>query len=121
MSTTYGLGTHFLEVDFNNMPRLNKFLFVGEFFGIIGIAIAKTSFCVTLLRLCTQMWHRVSVWVCIVTVNLVMWICALTFFIGCDPIEKKFDYSVQGTCWDTSWIVKFAVFAGGKSCLSGYG
>jgi hypothetical protein len=109
------MGGHIWELDYSKLPMGNEYLFIGEFFGIIGIAIAKTSFCVTLLRLAVHTWHKVLLWVCIVTVNLVMWICGLTFFVSCTPIEKKWNPMVPGTCWDNTPVVNFAVFAGGKS------
>lgn len=108
------MGMHIFEiVDFAALPQANKFLFVGEFFGIIGISLAKTSFCVTLLRLATKRWHKILIWACIVTVNGFMWPCAITFFVGCTPLEKKWDPTVEGTCVDNAPIVNFAVFAGG--------
>ncbi|KAB5511641.1 hypothetical protein GE09DRAFT_925376, partial [Coniochaeta sp. 2T2.1] len=121
LATNYGLGTHIFELtDFSLLPSLNKFLFVGEFFGIIGISIAKTSFCVTLLRLANERWHKVFIWFCIVTVNGFMWPCAITFFVGCTPLAKKWDDSVPGHCIDTLPILNFAVFAGVWSALTDF-
>ncbi|KAB5518095.1 hypothetical protein GE09DRAFT_1066318 [Coniochaeta sp. 2T2.1] len=121
LATNYGLGTHIFEItDFSLLPSANKYLFVGEFFGIIGIAIAKTSFCVTLLRLANERWHKLFIWFCIVTVNGFMWPCAITFFVGCTPLAKKWDDSVPGHCIDTLPIVNFAVFAGVWSALTDF-
>ncbi|KAK3693205.1 hypothetical protein B0T22DRAFT_361933, partial [Podospora appendiculata] len=121
ISTRYGMGTHIWEiVDFAALAVANKYLFVGEFFGIIGIAFAKTSFCLTLLRLAVKPWHRILIWSCAVTINLFMWPCAITFFVGCVPLAKKFDDSVPGTCVDTVPIVHFAVFAGVWSAMTDF-
>jgi hypothetical protein len=118
LATRYGMGTHFLEILASPalsaaLPTANKYLFIGEFFGIIGIAMAKTSFCVTLLRLAVERWHKILIWACIITVNGFMWPCAITFFVGCTPLAKKWDNTVPGTCVDNTPIVNFAVFASG--------
>lgn len=116
LATRYGLGQHveFVVLDIPSFARVNEFLFVGEFFGIIGIAIAKTSFCITLLRLAVARWHKILIWVCIITVNGFMWPCGITFFVGCDPIAKKWNPTLPGHCTDdTTPVVYYAVFASG--------
>lgn len=120
MATRYGLGQHMLELDFSKLPSLNKHLFIGEFFGIIGISLAKTSFCLTLLRLAVKRWHKVLIWTCIATVNGVMWPCGITFFVGCTPLAKKWDDSIPGTCIDAVPVVYFAVFAGVWSAMTDF-
>ncbi|KAM7221722.1 hypothetical protein V8F06_002930 [Rhypophila decipiens] len=125
LATNYGLGLHFTDIlqdmsKLMQLPQANKYLFVGEFFGILGISFAKTSFCFTILRLCVQKWHKALIWFCIVTVNLVMWPCAISFFVGCTPVEKKFDDSVPGHCINTQPIIDFAVFAGVYSAVTDF-
>ena len=117
-STNYGLGLHFTDilqdpVKMAALPMMNKFLFVGEFFGILGISFAKTSFCFTLLRLCVARWHKILIWFCLITINGVMWPCAISFFVGCTPLEKKFDDNIPGHCIENGPIIDYAVFAGG--------
>ncbi|KAM7201743.1 hypothetical protein V8F20_004704 [Naviculisporaceae sp. PSN 640] len=124
-ATNYGLGLHFTDIlqDLTKLMELataNKYLFVGEFFGILGIAFAKTSFCFTILRLCVQKWHKALIWFCIISINAVMWPCAISFFVGCTPLEKKFDDSIPGHCIDTQPIVDYAVFAGVYSAMTDF-
>ncbi|KAH8896045.1 hypothetical protein GQ53DRAFT_623068, partial [Thozetella sp. PMI_491] len=122
LATKYGLGVHIWDiVDFAALPLANELLFIGEALVIWGIAFAKTSFCFTLLRLAVKRWHKIVIWFCIITVNVVMWMCALTFFVSCTPIAKKWDPSVPGTCWDTEPSVNFAVFAGVYSAMTDIG
>lgn len=122
LSTQYGLGKHIFEItNFKALAKANMLLFVGEFFGIIGISIAKTAFCVTLLRLAVERWHKMLIWVCIISVNGFMWPCAITFFVGCTPLAKKWDDSIPGHCVDTTPIVYYAVFASGMYSPRGPG
>ncbi|KAK3314157.1 hypothetical protein B0H66DRAFT_461006, partial [Apodospora peruviana] len=122
LGTRYGLGMHIFDpaFDFSVLPTANKYLFVGEFFGIVGITVAKTSFCFTLLRLSVAKWHKWLIWTCIVTVNLVMWPCAISFFVGCTPLEKKWDDTIEGHCIDNTPIVHYAVFAGVYSAITDF-
>jgi hypothetical protein len=120
LATRYGLGQHIFEVDFTTLPSANKHLFIGEFFGIIGIAFAKTSFCLTLLRLAVKRWHKIIIWTCIGTINGFMWPCGITFFVGCSPLEKKWDDSIPGHCIDAMPVVYFAVFAGIWSAMTDF-
>lgn len=120
LATRWNLGTHIWEIDIKTLASTNKFLFIGEFFGIIGISFAKTSFCLTLLRLAVQRWHKFLIWGCIISVNLFMWPCGITFFVGCTPMAKKWDDTIPGHCIDAMPVVYFAVFAGVWSAMTDF-
>lgn len=111
-STKHGIGHHIETINPEDLVVAVKFLFIGEFFAIIAVAISKTSFAVTLLRLATAKWHRVLIWSVTVTVNLSMWLCAIIIFVQCSPSEKLWDTKVEGTCWDPHIQIDYAVFAG---------
>jgi hypothetical protein len=118
ISTHYGIGKHIWELDFTLLPLANKYLFVGEFFVIFGLAVAKTAFCITLLRICTQTWQKILLWFAIVSMLSIMGMCSITFFISCTPVEKSFDPSIPGKCWDFDSITKYGIFAGCKWLLT---
>ncbi|KAM5355043.1 hypothetical protein ACJ41O_001689 [Fusarium nematophilum] len=114
-STKYGIGRHIATIPPTDLVYGIKVLYIGEFFAVIAVAISKTSFVVTLLRLATQRWHRLLLWFIIITVNIVMWLCGLFSFIQCSPVEKLWDLSMEGTCWNPHVTVNFAIFAGSYS------
>jgi hypothetical protein len=103
------------EIPPANFYTANKLLFIGEFFSLTSIWVAKTSFCVTLLRLATHKWHKAFLWFIIITVDIITGMCALIIFTGCTPIDKVFDRNVPGTCWDQIPLFNFTLFVGCKS------
>jgi hypothetical protein len=115
LSTHYGIGKHIWELDFSQLPLANKYLFVGECFVMFGLAVAKSSFCVTLLRIATKMWQKILLWFAIVSTMSIMGFLSIIFFVSCTPVEKTFDFNVPGTCWDINGITKYGLFAGCKS------
>ncbi len=91
-----------------------KLLYIGRFFAIIALAISKTSFAVTLLHLAMVAWQRYLIWFIIITLNLVMWLSALSLFVQCSPVDKAWDLTAPGTCWPSFIQVDIGIAAGGK-------
>ena len=87
------MGSHKANIPPGDIPLMYKYLFLGEFFTIISIPISKTSFALTLLRLVTKTWHRVFIWLIIITMNVVMWLCAILILVQCQPIAKNWNKS----------------------------
>ncbi|TLD34297.1 hypothetical protein PspLS_01548, partial [Pyricularia sp. CBS 133598] len=65
--------------------------------GIVAQAWSKTSFAMTLLRMTDGWWHHV-VLISIVTVNVLFGVSATLFWVGCDPIEKRWKPLIPGKC-----------------------
>ena len=99
-STRYGIGRHRADVSNEDFVVANKLLWIGEAFAVLSIAISKSSFAVTLLHLAFYRWHHVLLWTVIVTVNMAMWMCFITIFAECTPVEKLWQTDVGGNCWD---------------------
>ncbi|KAH8650882.1 hypothetical protein BGZ60DRAFT_436753 [Tricladium varicosporioides] len=116
-SCKYGIGGHIYDVSPGKLKIGVKLLYIGEFFAIIAVAISKTSFAVTLLRLATKHWHMYMIWFIIISLNLVMWFCGLFQFIQCSPVEKLWDLTAPGTCWDPHIQINYAIFAGSYSAV----
>lgn len=49
------------------MITLLKWTPIMELFGVLGTAVSKLSFCITLLRLVVKRWQKISVWFLITT------------------------------------------------------
>jgi hypothetical protein len=92
-----------------------KFLFLGEFFTLIAIPVSKTSFSITLLRLSTKKWQKWFIWFVIVSVNIVYWLCGIFLLVQCQPIEKNWNKTMNGKCWQSSVQDNYSIFAGGRS------
>ncbi|CAN9173621.1 unnamed protein product [Alternaria alternata] len=70
---------------------------------------SKISFGVTLLRLTTG-YLRWFVWFCIVTLFLIMLPSALATWVQCHPMEKAWNDTIPGTCWDPSHSINYGIF-----------
>ncbi|KAK3335102.1 hypothetical protein B0T19DRAFT_6 [Cercophora scortea] len=109
-STTLGYGLHIWDFNLANMPKLVIYLNVAGTFSITAAAWSKTSFAITLLRL-THGWHKWVVWFIIVSVNVTMGLSALFPWVSCTPVQKSWDSTVPGTCWDPSIVVHYNTFS----------
>jgi len=117
LSTRYGTGRHKGAVPFEDSVKASKLIVIGDVFVIVGIAVAKTSFCVTLLRLAVRKWYRGVIWFIIVSTNLISWACAILDLASCTNIEKKWNPLAEGTCLDFRPIVYYGYFVGSMAAL----
>ena len=107
------MGQHVKNISHEDAVIAHKRLGIADFFTIIGIAIAKSSFAVTLLRLVQERWEKTLIWFILVTVNVTMWLSAIFIFTSCTPLEKMWDNTVPGTCWDSQTLLNYHTFSGG--------
>ncbi|OLN97032.1 hypothetical protein CCHL11_02231 [Colletotrichum chlorophyti] len=75
----------------------------------VGQAWSKTAFAISLLRMCDG-WKRAFVWFAIISMNTLFAFASLSFWIGCQPLEKRWKPFSLGTCYDLSWVVSFGIF-----------
>ncbi|KAF2865260.1 hypothetical protein BDV95DRAFT_507702 [Massariosphaeria phaeospora] len=116
-SVGYGIGLHFVDADMVKLVTGVKYMYLGEFFALLAMPTAKTSFCVTLLRLTAVPWHKWIIWFVIVTTNASMWAVAAMTFAQCSPIEKLWNLTLPGKCWDNRIVIYFSIFVGAYSAL----
>lgn len=106
---------HLTDIPTDHLSVAIKLLYIGEFFAILAVAISKTSFAVTLLRLAVRPWHSYVIWFIIVSLNTIMLLCGIFQFVQCSPTEKLWNLDVSGACWDPRIQINFAIFAGCES------
>lgn len=63
-----------------------------------GMATAKVSLGLFLLRIVVVTWHKVVIWVTIMSLLAVSVMTAIIFWIQCLPIDHLFDPRVGGRC-----------------------
>ncbi|KAK4225936.1 hypothetical protein QBC38DRAFT_248820 [Podospora fimiseda] len=109
-STKYGLGKHFADVDLTLLPQLLYFLPIAQFFAVLSVAISKSSFILTLLRLVTRPWQKASLWFMLITINMSMFSISIVQFFQC---------AVPPTpgCVDGNHVIGLGVFAAGYSAV----
>lgn len=66
---------------------------------IIGQAVSKTAFGVTLLRMAAAKWQRAFLWVCIISMNgIALSKCIFQWAKLCDKDSYQQWYRIQGWC-----------------------
>ncbi|KAF4430925.1 hypothetical protein F53441_13935 [Fusarium austroafricanum] len=114
---TLGFGRHRATISDENMLIINKATIVGAVFGIFATTISKTSFAITLYRISTNAWMRYFLIFIIVTINISMNLVWIFGFAKCKPLERVWDKSVPGTCWDPAKLLTFQLFAAYYSAI----
>jgi hypothetical protein len=69
---------------------------IGQTFAVIGMAIAKLSLGTFLLRIVVKQWHRISIWVSMVSLSIVSVMTATIFWIQRLPSKSIYDPRVPG-------------------------
>ena len=70
-------------MDQTKLPDLMYFLPIGQFFAVVSVAVSKSSFILTLLRLVEEMWQKAALWFMLVTINGSMLSIAVVQFYQC--------------------------------------
>ncbi|KAI0199758.1 hypothetical protein F4808DRAFT_431119 [Astrocystis sublimbata] len=103
------------DVDLQNWPRILLVLIIAGAFSIMGAAVSKTSFALTLLRISAGGWVRFVVWFAMLTVNVVMGLSIVFNWVSCSPVEKAFNVFVPGTCWPKATLIGYNTFVAAYS------
>ncbi|KAF7905835.1 hypothetical protein EAF00_000114 [Botryotinia globosa] len=88
-----GLGSHFTDITPAQFVMSNKMEIAGQTCNIIAIASSKSAVAVFLLRLVVVPWHKIFLWVCIISTFIVCVSCAILDFVQSSPIAAVFDPS----------------------------
>ncbi|KAK0628292.1 hypothetical protein B0T17DRAFT_149524 [Bombardia bombarda] len=106
-----GFGLHIHQIPKENFAPMGIMSNIVGFFSILGVALSKTSFAATLLRL-TDGWTKRFVWFILITANTSHFFSALFIWVRCNPVAKAWDPLLPGTCWPFSVTVKYGIFVG---------
>ncbi|PVH68881.1 hypothetical protein DL98DRAFT_400028, partial [Cadophora sp. DSE1049] len=112
---SHGLGKHITDIDPTTYPLVFQPTFHAGFFSILAADLGKTSFAVTLLRLVPHTWQRITIWFIIISLNIIMGLCAIFLYTQCSPVARNWDQTVSGTCWPGAVQTVFAIIAGAYS------
>lgn len=98
-------GKHLHDMRPENLPKMPFIAVFAGFFSVLAAAWSKTSFALTLIRLCQGRWARAVLWFLVVTLNAIMGTAMLFMWIKCRPIPRVWDESIDGSCIDESKII----------------
>ncbi|KAH6632708.1 hypothetical protein F5144DRAFT_260347 [Chaetomium tenue] len=115
-ATSLGYGLHIWDFDMRNINTLLVPANVAGTFSVTAAVWSKTSFGLTLLQI-TDGWYKKVTWFCIISMNVAITVSALFPWISCMPVQKAWDMTVEGTCWDPKIVVYYNLFSSGYSAL----
>ncbi len=111
---TLGYGKSAADMPKENLVQMRLIAVFAGFFSVLAAAWSKTSFGLTLLRLC-QGWTKYLIWFLIITMNAIMGTAMLLMWVKCRPFAKVWVEELDGTCIDGSKIVYMYQWSAGWS------
>ncbi|KAI0966212.1 hypothetical protein F4678DRAFT_303889 [Xylaria arbuscula] len=109
VAISLGWGQQPYDITPSAFPQILLSLLISGLFSILAVAISKTSFALTLLRISSG-WVRWTIWFSIVTINVSMGLSLLFNWLQCTPVEKNFNLSVPGSCWPKTTLIGYNAF-----------
>ncbi|KAK4099095.1 hypothetical protein N658DRAFT_498687 [Parathielavia hyrcaniae] len=113
VGVTYGLGRLYAELDEPTINAISLYSMIAGFGSILATCWSKTSLAISLLRL-SDGWVRWLVWLIIVSVNLVLGSNGAIQWVQCWPIHKRWNYMMEGTCFDPKVVQDYNAFIAGE-------
>lgn len=108
---------HMDTISDENLKTISLFTILVAVFGLIATTTSKTSVALTLYRIVLDRWIKWALIFIIISSNITMNLIWVFGFAKCTPLEKVWDPSVPGTCWDKQKLLKYQLFASCK-CLA---
>lgn len=96
VSGSYGFGQPITTLDMDMAVKAVYNEMIGQTFAVLGMAIAKISLGIFLLRIVVKQWHRISIWISMVSLAIVSVMTAILFWIQKLPSESIYDPRVSG-------------------------
>ncbi|KAL2837005.1 hypothetical protein BJY01DRAFT_221415 [Aspergillus pseudoustus] len=112
-----GFGSHRWTISDENLKTINLYTILVAAFGIISTTTSKTSFALTLHRITTSAWMKYFLIFVIISINISMNLVWIFGFAKCTPVQRVWDKTVPGTCWDGNKLLKFQLFAAYYSAI----
>lgn len=120
ISGLYGFGQSITSLEMDLAVKAVYYEMIGQTFAVLGMAIAKLSLGIFLLRIVVKKWHRISIWISMVSLAIVSVMTAILFWIQKLPSESIYDPRVRGRL--VVRVTPFSILLGCMSpfpCLAG--
>src|SRR4051812_48587288 len=98
VSSGYGFGQPVMALELDDAVTAVEYEMVGQTFAVIGMATAKVSLGLFLLRIVVEKGQKVVLWVASMATLAVSCVVAVLFWTQCIPIRSLYDPRVKGTC-----------------------
>ncbi len=114
-ATTFGLGRHEYYLTPENFLLSIKWNYIGDPFGIMGVAVPKLAVVVFLARVVGpakryQLW---ALYFFVVTLIILSAVASILLFAECSPPSAAWKPNIPHTCWNPAILENFSFFVGG--------
>ena len=97
VSAHYGFGQKVADIkDVEDLVNTILFEAIGQTFAVVGMAVAKWSLGLFLLRLVTQAWHKIAIWVTMASLMAASISVCFVFWLQCTPPAYLYDRRIPG-------------------------
>ncbi|KAF5007139.1 hypothetical protein FDECE_6525 [Fusarium decemcellulare] len=99
VAAKYGFGQNMTDIKVPD-DLVNAILFeaIGQTFAVVGMAVAKWSLGLFLLRLVKQQWHQIAIWVSMACLMGASISTCFVFWLQCTPPKYLWDRRITGRC-----------------------
>ncbi|KAF4974592.1 hypothetical protein FZEAL_8519 [Fusarium zealandicum] len=99
VSAKYGFGQSMEDIAHgDDQARAILFEAIGQTFAVVGMAVAKWSLGLFLLRIVKEQWHKVIIWIsmgCLMAASVSV---CFVFWLQCSPPKYLWDRRIPGRC-----------------------
>ncbi|KAL4883506.1 hypothetical protein BJY04DRAFT_216329 [Aspergillus karnatakaensis] len=92
----HGFGQPIMTLTMDSAVQAIYMEMIGQTFAVLGMAIAKLSLGIFLLRIVIKRWHRISIWLSMVSLSVVSVMTAIIFWTQRLPSRSIYDPRVPG-------------------------
>lgn len=84
---------------------------IGQIFAVLGMAVAKWSLGLFLLRLVVKLWHQVAIWIVMLVLMGASISLIFCFMLQCSPPAYLWDRTIDGGHCDMPMMPVSIVYA----------
>lgn len=98
LSANYGFGQNTFEIEVDDAVRAILLELIGQTFAIIGMAVAKWSLGLFLLRIVdvSMVWHKMAIWTAMVGLMMTSISVVFVYWLQCNPPSYLWDHQIPG-------------------------
>ena len=109
----HGLGQPMASLSLDEAAKAVYMEMIGQTFAVLGMAIAKLSLGLLLLRLVEKQWHQLSIWTAMISLSIISMITAVILWVQRVPSKSIYDSRVTGHSIVS--VTPFSVWLGSRS------
>ncbi|KAM6519004.1 hypothetical protein FALCPG4_012660 [Fusarium falciforme] len=99
ISAKYGFGQNMSDIkDLDDTAHAILFEAIGQTFAVVGMAVAKWSLGLFLLRLVKAQWHKIVIWISMGVLMAASISVCFVFWLQCSPPKYLWDRRIPGRC-----------------------